>query len=205
MRSLSYRELNARVDKLGNALLLRGLQAGDCLAVLSENNWRLTPAEMRPCIELVSPRLLFVSERFKTTLLDMAGGWFHMGDIFVRCEDGSLMYVDRAKYLIKSGGENIYPAEIERALLAHPRVVEAAAVRQQHARWGDVPVAFVALRHAAEAGEDELLAWCAERLARYKLLKSLRIVEQSEFPRNSTGKVMRHEIERRWVGAVSPQ
>ena len=75
---------------------------------------------------------------------DFRGGWFHMGDMFVRREDGRLDFVDRAKYMIKSGGENVYPAEIERVLLADPRVEDAVVVRRPDAKWGEVPVAVVA-------------------------------------------------------------
>ena len=82
----------------------------------------------------------------ETNANDFRGGWFHMGDVFVRNADGTLDFVDRVKYLIKSGGENIYPAEIERVLLQDPRVVDAAVVRKPDAKWGEVPVAFVARR-----------------------------------------------------------
>src|SRR4029450_12035965 len=80
---------------------------------------------------------------------DFRGGWFHMGDVFVRNPDGSLDFVDRVKYLIKSGGENIYPAEIERVLLQDSRVADAAVVRRTDSKWGEVPVAFVARRDDA--------------------------------------------------------
>ena len=85
---------------------------------------------------------------------DFRGGWFHLGDMFVRHADGTLDFVDRLKYLIKSGGENIYPAEIERVLLAHPAVADAAVVRKRDARWGEIPVAFVALKPHATAARE---------------------------------------------------
>jgi acyl-CoA synthetase (AMP-forming)/AMP-acid ligase II len=129
---------------------------------------------------------------------DFRGGWFHMGDMFVRHADGSLDFVDRLKYLIKSGGENIYPAEIERVLLAHAAVRDAAVVRKRDARWGEVPVAFVAL-HDAACDAPTLLEWCRERLAGYKLPKEIRFVDASALPRSSTGKIQRHEIERLWL------
>jgi len=128
---------------------------------------------------------------------DFRGGWFHLGDVFVRHADGSLDFVDRLKYLIKSGGENIYPAEIERVLLAHPAVADGAVVRKPDARWGEVPVAFVALRSPLDS--DALAAWCRERLAHYKLPREFRIVDLAALPRSSTGKIQRHEIERRMV------
>ena len=131
-----------------------------------------------------------------TNAHDFRGGWFHLGDMFVRHGDGTLDFVDRLKYLIKSGGENIYPAEIERVLLAHPGIADAAVVRKADARWGEVPVAFVALK---DAGCDAaaLASWCRARLAHYKLPREFRIVDLAVLPRSSTGKIQRHEIERR--------
>ena len=119
-----------------------------------------------------------------------------MGDVFVRNPDGSLDFVDRRKYLIKSGGENIYPAEIERVLLADPRVLEAVVVRQPDARWGEVPVAFVA-RTDDTLTLDALRTACEGKIARYKLPKSVVFIGLDEFPRSTTGKVKRHELEAR--------
>ena len=125
---------------------------------------------------------------------DFRGGWFHMGDVFVRNPDGSLDFVDRRKYLIKSGGENIYPAEIERVLLTHPAVTEAVVVRRPDARWGEVPVAFVARKDEA-VGADELKAFCRGKIAGYKLPKDVLFIAFDDFPRSTTGKVKRHELE----------
>jgi fatty-acyl-CoA synthase len=125
---------------------------------------------------------------------DFRGGWFHMGDMFVRNGDGSLDFVDRVKYMIKSGGENIYPAEIERVLLADPRVADAVVVRRPDARWGEVPVAVVARKDEALTGAD-LLARCRAELAGYKQPKDVVFVTLAELPRSTTGKIQRHEVE----------
>lgn len=125
---------------------------------------------------------------------DFRGGWFHMGDVFVRHEDGRVAFVDRAKYMIKSGGENIYPAEIERVLLANPRVLEAAVVRRPDARWGEVPVAFVA-RSDTSLDADTLRAACRAQLAGYKQPKAICFVPFEQFPRSTAGKVQRHLME----------
>ncbi len=130
---------------------------------------------------------------------DFRGGWFHMGDLFVRHADGSLDFVDRAKYLIKSGGENIYPAEIERVLLALPAVADAVVVRRRDERWGEVPVAFVAFKPGETMSADALAQRCRAELAGYKIPKEFRIVDVAEFPRSSTGKIQRHDVERRWL------
>lgn len=100
---------------------------------------------------------------------DFRGGWFHMGDLFVCHPDGSLDFVDRAKCLIKSGGENICPAEIERVLLALPAVADAVVVRKGDERRGEVPVAFVAFKPGAAADTEALEARCREQLAGYKI------------------------------------
>jgi len=125
-----------------------------------------------------------------------AGGWFHMGDVFVRNPDGTLDFVDRRKYLIKSGGENIYPAEIERVLLADPRVAEAAVVRARDERWGEVPVAFVARTDEALTAAA-LIDACKQQLAGYKKPREVVFIDYDQFPRSASGKVLRHELERR--------
>jgi acyl-CoA synthetase (AMP-forming)/AMP-acid ligase II len=130
---------------------------------------------------------------------DFRGGWFHMGDVFVRNGDGTLDFVDRRKYLIKSGGENIYPAEIERLLLADPRIADAAVVRRSDAKWGEVPVAFIARRDPRLTAE-EVIAACRGRIANYKLPKDVRFLAEAELPRSTTGKIKRHELEARLKG-----
>ena len=125
---------------------------------------------------------------------DFSGGWFHMGDLFRRNTDGTLDFVDRAKYMIKSGGENIYPAEIERVLLADERISDAVVIRKPDARWGEVPVAFIA-RIDERLTETEVETLCRSKLAGYKRPKEVRFVALSDFPRSATGKIQRHELE----------
>ncbi len=125
---------------------------------------------------------------------DFRGGWFHMGDVFVRNPNGTLSFVDRRKYLIKSGGENIYPAEIERVLLSEPRVADAVVVRRADPKWGEVPVAFV-VRRDPTLDADALTALCRAHIAGYKVPKEIRFVEDSEIPRSTTGKIKRHDLE----------
>jgi acyl-CoA synthetase (AMP-forming)/AMP-acid ligase II len=125
---------------------------------------------------------------------DFRGGWFHMGDVFVRNPDGTLDFVDRVKYLIKSGGESIYPAEIERVMLQDPRVAEVAVVRAADPKWGEVPVAFVARRDPS-LDEAALAALCRAQLAGYKQPKGIYFIPFEAFPRSASGKVQRHELE----------
>ena len=132
----------------------------------------------------------------ETNARDFRGGWFHMGDVFRRNEDGSLDFVDRAKYMIKTGGENVYPAEIERVLMTDKRITEAAVVRAADPKWGEVPVAFVSCRDNAVT-EMELVELCRRDLAGYKRPRQFRFIDFGEFPRSTSGKVQRHELESR--------
>jgi acyl-CoA synthetase (AMP-forming)/AMP-acid ligase II len=127
---------------------------------------------------------------------DFRNGWFHMGDILVRHADGTFEFVDRAKYLIKSGGENIYPAEIEAVLLSEPRVAEATVVRQADPQWGEVPIAFVARRDDSLTAA-ELYRLCRMRLAGYKQPKGIHFIAVDDFPRSTSGKVQRHALQAR--------
>ena len=126
------------------------------------------------------------------TAAAFTGGWFHSGDIGVRDEDGYLFIVDRLKDMIVSGGENIASSEIERVLYEHDAVMEAAVVGRPDARWGEVPVAFVALRPGVDATPDSLIAHCQAQLARFKVPKEVTFVEA--LPRNPSGKVLKREL-----------
>lgn len=122
------------------------------------------------------------------------GGWFHSGDL-VRVDDEGFVYVvDRKKDMIISGGENIYCAEVENALFAHPKILEAAVIGRPDPRWGEIPVAVVALRPdaGAELTLDELQPFLDEQLARYKHPKALVCVEA--LPRNASGKVVKGDL-----------
>jgi fatty-acyl-CoA synthase len=132
----------------------------------------------------------------ETNAKDFRNGWFHMGDVLRRNEDGTLDYVDRVKYMIKSGGENIYPAEIEQVMLADARVHEAVVVRRPDRKWSEVPVAFVVPADPSLTA-DELMDLCRENLSSYKRPKDIFFVAEEELPRSTTGKVQRHELEAR--------
>ena len=119
-----------------------------------------------------------------------AGGWFHSGDLARLDDEGYLWLVDRKKDLIISGGENVYPAEVERVLREHPAVADAAVVGVPHPRWVETPVAFVAA--TAEVTEEELIAHCRERLAGFK--KPSAVVFLDELPRNAGGKVLKRVL-----------
>ncbi|MFC9893339.1 fatty-acid--CoA ligase FadD5 [Nocardia sp. NPDC127579] len=122
-----------------------------------------------------------------------AGGWFHSGDLVRQDEDGFVYVVDRKKDMIISGGENIYCAEVENVLFAHPAIREAAVIGRAHEKWGEVPVAVVALTDPnAQLTIAELEPFLNENLARYKHPKDLVVV--AELPRNASGKVVKVQL-----------
>ncbi|MAO90053.1 MAG: acid--CoA ligase [Rhodospirillaceae bacterium] len=125
---------------------------------------------------------------------DFQGGWFRMGDLFQRSVNGGFDFVDRAKYMIKSGGENIYPAEIERVLLSDKRIREAVVIRRKDAHWGEIPIACIA-RADKELTEADVDSLCRGALAGYKRPRGVYFMSYDAFPRSTTGKILRHEIE----------
>jgi fatty-acyl-CoA synthase len=123
-------------------------------------------------------------------------GWFWTGDIAVRDADGYFTIQDRKKNMIVSGGENIYPAEVERVLLEHDAVAEAAVIGVPDPRWQEVPLAFVVLRAGATVTVDELRAFVLTQLARFKVPRD--VVFATELPRNALGKVQHFRLKESW-------
>ncbi|MFE7418464.1 long-chain-fatty-acid--CoA ligase [Rhodococcus sp. NPDC057529] len=128
------------------------------------------------------------------------GGWFHSGDLVRVDSDGFVYVVDRKKDMIISGGENIYCAEVENALAAHPDIVDVAVIGRADERWGEVPVAVVVPRAGAAPGVDALADWLDGRVARYKRPKFVEILPQ--LPRNASGKVVKGVL-REQFGALN--
>jgi fatty-acyl-CoA synthase len=122
-------------------------------------------------------------------------GRIRTGDVATADADGFLTYVGRRKAMIKPGGENVALEEVERVIAEHPDVLEAAAIGIPDPRWGEVPKAFVLTRGDAAPSDDELTAFCRERLARYKVPRAWELVR--ELPRTGSGKVARAELEAR--------
>jgi acyl-CoA synthetase (AMP-forming)/AMP-acid ligase II len=128
-------------------------------------------------------------EATRATLVD---GWLHSGDLGILDDAGFLTLVDRSDDVIISGGFNVYPREVEVALEAHPAVAEAAVAAVSHARWGQGVGAWIVRREGADVGEDDLIAFCRDRLAGYK--KPLQVRFVSALPKNPTGKLLRRRL-----------
>jgi fatty-acyl-CoA synthase len=119
------------------------------------------------------------------------GGWFHSGDLSVLHPDGYIQLKDRSKDIIISGGENISSIEVEDALYKHPAVQAAGVVAKPDEKWGETPCAFVELKPGKTATEEEIIAWCKEKLAKFKVPKH---VVFTEIPKTSTGKIQKFKL-----------
>jgi fatty-acyl-CoA synthase len=122
------------------------------------------------------------------------GGWLHTGDLLRKESDGSLTFVDRKKYLIKTGGENVYPAEVEAVLARHPAIQEVCVFGVPDPRWGEAIKAVVTPRGGMTPDRGDIVAFCREHLAGYKRPRYIEFVASERLPRSATGKLQRHEL-----------
>jgi fatty-acyl-CoA synthase len=127
----------------------------------------------------------------KSTQEAFAGGWFHSGDLGVCHPDGYVQLKDRSKDIIISGGENISSIEVEEVLYKHEAVQAAAVVARPDEKWGETPCAFVELKPGKSPGEAEIIAWCRQHLAGYKMPRTIVFLE---LPKTSTGKVQKFRL-----------
>ena len=137
--------------------------------------------------------------RPEVTAETLRGGWLHTGDLGMMDENGYIYLLDRKKDLVISGGNNIYPREIEEALLKHPAVYEVAVIGVPDPLWGESVKAIVALRPGSTATAEELIAFCQVHLASYKKPRTVEFIPQ--LPKNAYGKILKRELrEQYWQG-----
>ncbi len=127
-----------------------------------------------------------------TSAAFLPGGWLKTGDVAKRDRDGYYFIVDRIKDMFISGGENVYPAEVERAIYTHPAVLEVAVLGVPDAKWGEVGAAYVLPKPGATLDSEELRAFCRKVLAGYKVPKHIAIV--ADYPRTAAGKIQKHVL-----------
>ncbi len=126
-------------------------------------------------------------------------GWLHTGDMGYYDEQGFMYIADRKKDLIITGGENVYPREVEEVIYRHPSVLEASVIGIPDEKWVERVHAVVVLKRGENATEAELIAFCKEHLARFKAPRSIEFVEA--LPKNPQGKILKREIRKRyWQG-----
>ena len=131
-------------------------------------------------------------QRPEATTEVMEGGWFRTGDAGYIDADGFLFIYDRVKDMIVSGGENVYPAEVENALFGHPAVADVAVIGVPDERWGEVPKAIVVCKPGVDLRPDELMGYARERIAAFKVPRSVDFAEA--LPRNASGKILRKDL-----------
>ncbi len=124
-----------------------------------------------------------------------ADGWYRTGDIGRLTADGYLYILDRARDMVISGGENIYPAEVEAVLARHPAVAEVAVIGRPDPVWGEAVHAVIRLADGAQATPEEIIAWCRDRLAHFKCPKTVEF--SGPLPRTTTGKVLKRQLRAR--------
>ena len=185
-------------------LLACGRPSVDCeIRLIDDKGLDVEPGE-RGEIALRAP--FTMSGYFNAPDLNAAmfveGGWLRTRDVGRFDEDGYLYLVDRTSDMIITGGYNVYPREVEDALLAHSAVLECAVVGAPHEKWVETVTAFVVLRSGSAVSEEELIEFTRERLASYKVPKSVRFIEQ--IPKSAVGKVLRRALrDPLWKGVSS--
>jgi fatty-acyl-CoA synthase len=175
----------------GNSTGLPGLL---CEARIVDDEGREVPHGTAGEIVVRGPNVFCGYWRNETATAEaLRNGWYHSGDIAVRDAGGYFHVRDRKKNLIISGGENIYPAEVERVLAEHPAVADAAVIGRPDPRWQEVPVAYVILRKGASADGAALAEHAGRLLARFKVPRDFVFVD--ELPRNALGKVQHFRLQ----------
>jgi acyl-CoA synthetase (AMP-forming)/AMP-acid ligase II len=163
--------------------------------VAGEDDRPLPPGDVGEVLVRGSVVMAGYWDQPEATAETLRGGWLHTGDVGSFDDDGFLTLHDRSKDLIISGGMNIYPREVEEALLTHPGVAAAAVVGRPDPEWGEAVVAFVVAGDGAAPTDDELDRTCLDRIARFKRPKEYHRVEA--LPTNNYGKVLKRELRER--------
>lgn len=173
---------------------------GSEVAVVGPDGQRLPPGDVGEVV-IRSPQNMagYWKQPEDTARSIDADGWLHSGDAGYMDEDGYLYIHDRVKDMIISGGENIYPAEVESVIYGHPAVADVAVIGVPDEKWGEAVKAIVVLRPGATPDRDGIIAWARERVAGFKVPKSIDFIEA--MPRNASGKLLRRTLrEPYWAG-----
>jgi long-chain acyl-CoA synthetase len=181
------REGNPRMTSAGKAL------PGVELAILDESGARLPPGTVgEVAVRSVTNMKGYWKLPDATARTIGADNWLRTGDAGYLDQDGYLYIYDRVKDMIISGGENVYPAEVENAIFGHPDVAEVAVIGVPSERWGEEVKAMVVPRPNAQRDAASIIAWARARIAGYKAPKSVDFIEA--LPRNGAGKILRREL-----------
>jgi acyl-CoA synthetase (AMP-forming)/AMP-acid ligase II len=173
-----------------------GLPIGNEMRVVNDNDEDVPDGELGEIVLRGENILSGYYKNEEATARAFRGGWFHTGDIGYRDADGFYYIADRKSDMIIRGGENIYPREIDEVLFQHPAIAAAAAVGVPDDLYGEDVAGFVVLREGKTATEEEIVAFCRERLADFKCPK--RILFLDDIPKGPTGKLLKRELAKHW-------
>jgi acyl-CoA synthetase (AMP-forming)/AMP-acid ligase II len=172
----------------------------DFIKILDENGDEVGVGEVG---ELYSRGPMLFDEYHKMpekTATSFQEGWFSAGDM-ARCdEDGYFEIIDRKDNLIITGGEHVYPSEVEKVIVSHPEVLDVAIIGLPHEKWGEAVTAFVIPADPqSPLCEDEIIAFCKDKIAGYKRPKAVHFISQEEMPRTGSGKILHRALRSRVV------
>lgn len=168
------------------------------LKIVDEDGNELPPGRMGDIVARAEEVMLGYWKQPEATAQTLKGGWLHTGDMGMLDDDGYLYIMDRSKDLVISGGENIYPREVEEVILRHPAVHEVAVVGVRDDYWGEKLVAVVSLKKGRTATAEDIINICKDNMASYKKPKIVHFVD--DLPKNSYGKILKREIRERFKG-----
>ena len=171
-----------------------GLAIGNEMKIFDDNDREVPDGELGEIVLRGENILKGYYKNPEATAIAFRNGWFHTSDVGYRDKDGYFYIVDRKSDMIIRGGENIYPREIDEVLYQHTAVAAAATIGVPDPLYGEEVAAFVVLKDGLKVSEEELISYCAERLADYKCPKSIRIVK--DIPKGPTGKLLKRELAR---------
>jgi long-chain acyl-CoA synthetase len=176
-----------------------GMAIGNEMKVVDEEDREMALGELGEIVLRGENILKGYYKNAEATKRAFRNGWFHTGDIGYKDADGFFYIVDRKSDMIIRGGENIYPREIDEVLYKHQSVASAATIGVPDTLYGEEVAAFIVLKEGANASEEEIIAFCRERLADYKCPKSVRFV--ADIPKGPTGKLLKRELARQYTHA----
>ncbi len=199
---LTYLGPDVCVHDAGDKLLSAGKPIGNCQVKITDPEGCELPAREVGEIVCKSDRLMTAYwGNAAATAKSIKNGWYFSGDAGYLDEEGFLYVVDRIKDMVISGGENIYPVEIEKALMQHSAVADVAVVGIPDEIWGETLLAHIILGPGLQVSGEELIAFLRASLAGFKIPRRYEFV--ASFPRNAMGKVLKREIRKQWSGQVT--
>jgi acyl-CoA synthetase (AMP-forming)/AMP-acid ligase II len=199
--SLTYLDARDHEEEMGERLKSAGRPMAGVEIRIVDAGGAVLPAGSTGEVVCRSPQVTSGYWRLpEATAQSLRDGWFHTGDVGRMDADGYLYICDRLKDMIVSGGENIYPAEVEAVLSAHPAVQDAAVIGVPDARWGETPKAIVVLKANACASPESLIEFMRARLAHYKAPRSIEFV--ASLPRSASGKVLKGELRKAYSTGI---